>query len=181
MSNHQAAYPDPTNDAFVQMDVLHANIHKGWVWHANILDIALADNDNLDVLVTVGAIPAHMRFIVAVSHAMQGTLYEGTKATGGVSPVVVNRNRFLASASPLTDITTAPTITNLGDSLGPFYLSGGTGPHAPGGVTSGFEEWLLLPSKKYLFRITNNLTNQAGTVYASLDWYERPPRTAGQL
>lgn len=170
---YPSAFPDPINQAFVVEGEIHRNIHRGWMWHVNLLQLALGSGATYDVLIGVPeTTSAHLRFILTVSQSMRAELFEDADATGGSAVVARNRNRLFASTTPLVTVATAPTVTSPGTSLGPLYLSGGAGPRAPGSSLDGFEEWVLKPSGVYLFRTVNDVIPLEADFYLSLDWYE---------
>lgn len=164
---------DFINNAFIHMDEIHANIHRGWMFSASIVDLALADDAAIEVLIQTHATQsAHMRFVAAGGGDVEIELYEGATFSAAGTPMSAsNRNRSSANTAD-SIITHTPTLTGDGTELHNTLGPGGSGFFAtPGGESRTFEEWVLAPATVYLFRVSNR-SGVAAPVSVTLDFYE---------
>ncbi len=163
---------DQTNGALIVIDAVHNNIHQGIMFQSDLVDLILADDASLDLLIRVIAnTSAHMRFHAAIGGDGQAFMYEDPTTSADGTPVARNnRNRFSSNTSD-TLIFSGPTVTGVGDLLPTGIIpGGGAGTPGIGGQIGSFEEWMLAPAD-YLFKLTNK-SGGAQPASVALDWYE---------
>lgn len=153
------------------MSEVHWQTHKGRMFTTAHYNSSLANAGVINLLIQVGAIPAHMRLSLTASGLSTAELFEGTTfSNAGTAMAEVNKNRASATTAT-TAVTHTPTITLDGTSLGVTLVPGGAGPHAVGAQVESFEEWLLAANTKYLLRVTN-ISGSAAAEGVHLNWYE---------
>jgi len=139
-------------------------VHDGMLFHASGKVTGMVDTNVDDFLISVpaGVTPHILSFSISTGRGdIDIVAYEGTttSADGTEITEVFNTNRNSANV-PGTALYSAPTISAVGTLIHTGWMpptSTGTGQSGGGivGADQG-EEWLLQPSTKYLFRITNN-------------------------
>lgn len=167
---------DPVAHARTVIVEEHRLIHDGMFFTARGIITGLAAAGTFDILLTTGQIAPHLRTVVFAfdDGPAQLELFEGTTVSAaGTEATVVNNNR-LSDNTPQTVITIGPTVTDVGTSLGAFYLPVGV----PGweGPDIGEEFVLENNNQTYLVRFTNN-TAGAITAGVKLAFYEVSYRT----
>ncbi len=142
---------------------VHRMGHDGFTYHASGKVAGMIDANVDDFLLVTPAAPEiHLqRFRLTVGRGdIDVLVYEGTTTSADGSALAeLNTNRNSAN-TPGGVLTFAPTVTDEGALIHTGWIAPtatGTGLSSEG-ITSdtGGEEWLLAPSTKYLFRITNN-------------------------
>jgi hypothetical protein len=156
----------------VTTGVVHARIHQGLFYSADVIDLALAAAGDLDVLIQTAAdVSMHVRFNVVTGGDAQAWLFEGTTFSVAGTPVPsINRNRFSAHTAQAV-ITEAPTITADGTQLLTGLIPGGKSGQVSGGVRESFEEFIFRTNEVYLLRV-RNLAAQPQLADIQVDWYE---------
>ena len=168
---------DPLVHAKTTLDNKHRMAHEGFMFHASGKQVDLA---NAASAVFLMATPAdcypHIQRVELnieagdVDMVMRENVV--TSDDGGAVPVLdVNRN---TANSPCAVVTGSPTITTPGDVFHTIWVPPtGTGIGTQEGVldVNQGEEWILAPSTKYSFTITNN---SGGIIDYSYEfvWYE---------
>lgn len=170
--NRDQANVDGFSKALVSIDTVHSRIHAGQVYQLDVLDLALADDAAIDVLIIVGADEGgHVRFAANAGGDAQIQLYEDTTVSAnGAVQTPQNRNRRSLNTPDLT-LYLGPTVTGVGTVLSNRLIPAGKGGNSAGGDISSFEEWILAESTNYLFRVTNR-GGGAKPVGLAIDWYE---------
>jgi len=165
-------------NAYTVIQEPHRMSHDGFVFHSSGKNTGLANAATADFLMSVpaGVYPHVQRVRLDLEDGdVDLAMYEGvtTSADGGViTPFNTNRNSSNTSGAILTG---TPTVTDLGTLFHRHWIPPtATGVGAKAGIMdiNAFgEEWLLAPSTKYLFRITNN---SGGTIDYRWEfvWYE---------
>lgn len=154
------------------LDAVHARIHQGLFFSADMFDPALANLANLDVLIRPDAsVSMHIRFIATAGGDAQVWLYENTTFSApGVAQTSQNRNR-VSQRTALGLVNLGPTVTAVGDELLTGLLPGGKAGQASGSEKQSFEEWILAPGLVYLARL-QNIAGQVQPVNMQVDYYE---------
>lgn len=157
-------------DGVVVIDTIHDRMHRGQFFTAGLVNLALANNGTLELLLRVST-GAHVRFAANNGGDARVQLFENaTFSDPGSAVTRVNRNRF-SSKTAKTLISSAPTISDDGDSIFDKVLAGGSGFFfTSGGELGSFEEYILSPGD-YLFRLTN-LSGSTQPADLQLDFYE---------
>lgn len=155
----------------------HRMIHDGFSFHATHRAATLADTASFDVLIAVSAATfSHWNgLLYSLSDSpCDIETYEGTTTSAdGTVITPYNRNRN-SSNTPGAVLTHTPTITDLGTKIHDRFVpdQGGTGINDVGAISPNFgEEWITIPSTKYLMRLTNN-SGAAITFTLEALWYE---------
>lgn len=140
----------------VTMDDIHARGHEGRLYSAHFLDIAVADDAFLNILIRVATgTSCHILFGANAGADALTYLYEGTTFTSDGDVLAArNRNRFKSRVAT-TLLFSDAVVDALGTELAVDFLPGGTGGNAQGGGgPSDFKEWLLAPGD-HVFQIKN--------------------------
>lgn len=149
---------DPLVHAKTSISHAHRLIHDGMVFHASgqVADVAVAGTFEF-----IFSVPADVFLhLQKVTFFLEGTpcqvqVYEGTTTSADgteITPLNTNRNSARTAAASLFH---TPTITGDGTLIHDRYFPS---PTKDAGLIGGalHEEWILKPSTKYLFRLTNN-------------------------
>jgi hypothetical protein len=146
-------------------EIIHRRIHQGLSFAADVSNQALGAAGVINILIQVGSKNSHMRFTSAVGDTCSLQLFEGTTFSAAGSAVTVSNRNRASGVTALTTITTAPTITLDGSSLG-FVVQ-------PANVVleASQLEWVLLANQDYLLRLTN-VSASAAAVTVNLNFYE---------
>lgn len=158
--------------AVATMSDIHAHIHAGEMFASSSLDLAIANNASIDVLVRVASGgSAHLRPTIGVGGNTHTFIYEDpTISADGSAISRINRNRFSLSTSN-TLVFSGPTVTDVGDLLAETFTPGGGVFIASGSSQQLFEnEWVLSPGD-YLIRATN-ISGSAKAMSIFTEWYE---------
>ena len=147
---------DPSSRGLVGLDAVHRWVHRGYMFDAWNYNAALGSGAALEILiVTAASHGIHARFAAAAGGDALLTVFENpTVSNNGVAVVPMNRNRSSARTA-LGLVYKNPTIAADGVQIGNTLLPGGDRGQTGGGGGSSFEEFILAPSTKYLFRLTN--------------------------
>jgi len=164
---------DATTGAALVMDTVHHEVHEGEMFHAEHTNASVSNGASVDVLLVTGAKEAHSTWEVFAGGLVAVTLYEAAVATAGTALTVYNMNRRSIKA-PVATLSHTPTGITTGSVtlVNGRILPGGNSPQTRvgGGIRSG-AEWILLPSTKYLMRVTNG-SGAAIAINVVLEWYE---------
>lgn len=170
--NGPIAEVDDFTGFMVNLDAVHHRVHNGEMFQVDLVDLVLADDGVLAMLVTVpegGS--AHMRFAAQAGGDAHIELFENPTVTVvGSAAAEVNRNRRSALTADVV-VTTGPTTTADGTALASLVIGGGSGGNSAGGGVDSFEEWVLKADEQYLFRVTN-VAGGIKPVGIAIDWYE---------
>lgn len=163
---------DETNEALVFQDEIHTNIHRGKMYSASYLDMSVADDGTIEILVQVASDQSsHLRFGGSVGGDCEMQIYKGTTfSSAGTSMSSHNRNGF-SSNTASTTVTHSPTLTGDGTQIYTGAIPGGTFIFSTGAQTRFFEEWILETSSVYLMRVTNRSASNT-PISIVLDFYE---------
>lgn len=162
---------DHDDNALIVMDETHSNIHRGIFFELSLIDLAVAADANMDILVSIPAgVEAHMRMEGEAGNSMQTYLYEApTVSANGTQVFGVNRKRKLPVNAPEILTYSGPTVDTTGTELFHGLILATKQTVGSGGT---FKEWYLAPSTLYLLRISNDITNSVTPAVMTLDWYE---------
>jgi hypothetical protein len=153
----------PTFHAVTVLDSVDRAADDGFVYHASGKVTGMIDANVDDFLLVTPAAPEVHLFRASLSLGrgdIDILVYEGTATSAdGAALTELNINRT-SSNTPGAVLTFGPTVTGVGTLIHTDWVpptAAGIGATAAGVVDSGTgEEWMLLPSTKYLIRITNN-------------------------
>ena len=168
---------DPLVHAKTTIQNQHRMAHEGFMYHASGKQTGLANAASASFLLAVPAgIYPHIQRVELnleagdVDMVMRENVV--TSADGGaISVLNVNRNSALTASAVVTG---SPTITTPGDIFHTLWVPPtGTGIGTQEGVldVNQGEEWILEPSTKYSFTITNNSGAAIDYSYEFV-WYE---------
>jgi len=159
---------DTYTAALITIDVAHARVHDGKMFFNEDGHIITGAGTNLDFLISVGAPIPHLKYAFDADDAVSWVLYEGTTTSAdGVAHASFNRNRN-SVATPVTAISTGPTVTAVGTQISAGLLSASV---RQGGSEDWSHEMLLKASTKYLLRFTKVGTGSC-TLEHHFNWYE---------
>src|SRR3972149_4997883 len=149
----------------------HNLIHGGRLFSAQISSAALAAAGTLlmEMIVPAG-IEVHVK-PVAFYNSLAGRfeLLEAPPKTDGNSAIpILNKKRNAVIASNVI-LWSNPSAISAGTVLDDLYFTTLFGSNVA--VNAVDQEWILKPSTKYLFRLTNN-GGVASTAFVKLNWYE---------
>lgn len=167
---------DHTTGALIVMESVHHEVHEGEMFHASYTASSLANGNNLDMLLVVGASEVHATWEVFAGGQVTVTLYEAPtiQAAGDGTAVTAYNMKRASTNAPTATVFHTPTVTATGTTtlVNGRILPGGTSPttRVGGGIRSG-AEWILKPSTKYLMR-ANNSSGGAIAINVALEWYE---------
>lgn len=162
--------------AVTSIDEPHRMIHDGFMFSLEHSSASLANNGDLDLLITVpaGVFPHIRQTGVRVGDTPCTVhFFEGpTTSANGTALAVYNRNRNSDNTNDVT-IYVGPTVSDDGTELVRRLLPASGGFFTPGGASiQGFsEEWILAPSTDYLVRVTNE-SGAAIDLTVDILWYE---------
>jgi len=164
---------DETTGAMVTIGVPHHEIHEGETFITTYKTpdgTPLSDNATIEFIVVCAAKEAHMAARAAVGGDFEAGMFEGSTHSDGTAQEIFNKKRS-SMESPTLTVIRDPTVTDDGTLIENEFIPGGTGPRAFGGAAQQRAEWILAPTRTYLFRITNRAgNNQPGSL--ALEWYE---------
>jgi hypothetical protein len=147
---------DPPTGHYIAIDEVHSNIHRGIVFTTGNSIVDLATDASLDLLlITPPGIPIHVPAASTVGGEAEAFLYENvTTSADGASLACLNRTRPSALETAVT-CWGGPTVTGFGTTIYQGFIQGGSEKVSVGGQLDTFAEYILKPSTKYLFRVTN--------------------------
>ena len=166
---------DPHSHNQIVMGEIHAMIHAGKFFTVCHYDAAVVDDGDIEVIISAGAKSVHCRHTFAAGGDAVCALFEQTVTSADGTALTPHNRKRIDPASPVASFFHTPTITGDGVQLGQNFMPGGTGGNfSAGGQAAGFEEWILAPNTKYLYRLTNvaGTTQPLGMI---LDFYEASP------
>jgi hypothetical protein len=155
----------------------HRVSHDGFMYHASGKVLALGNGATQDFLMAVpaGTFPHLQRFSLNTGRGdIDVLVYEATTTSADGSAngeMNVNRN---SSNTPDNVLTLGPTVTGVGTLIHTNWIPPtGSGVGSAAGVLDVQlgEEWILKPSTKYLFRVTNESGGAIDLRYEFV-WYE---------
>ena len=157
-------------NAYTIIQEQHRMSHDGYMFHASgkVLDIASAASADFIMVVPAGCYPHIQRVSLDLeSGDVDFQMYENTITSDNGTPIPVeNTNRNSANetcAVPYGDLFhtrwAPPSGSGVGNSIGVLD------------VAIFGEEWILAPSRTYLFRITNNSGAVLDLAFEFV-WYE---------
>lgn len=162
---------DLSTNALTNIDFAHHEIHEGDAFTASY-KAAVAQSANLDLLIVTPNTDkyVHLTYEFDCEKETELFIYEGVTATAAANPVVAyNRNRNSAKTATLV-ITHTPTgITEGTTIIRSMHIGSGK---AVGGGDRTTHEFILKKNTKYLFRLTNMISNADNDMSVKLDWYE---------
>ena len=140
----------------------HHKIHEGdaFAFSSLIEDLAAAATDEL-LFVTSASDYVHMKefSVASTGGSILLEVWEDVTATNGATTLeMINRNRNSSTTSNLAIYTAPTSVSETGcTKIFQTFIGGSDGFRATGGGDGGsLAEYVLLPSTKYLLRITNN-------------------------
>lgn len=151
----------------VTEDHMHLRAHQG-MRYSLVTRITATVGEAAYILLTspTSTTMMHMEWVASCPNVSHVSIYESPNAAGGTPYTIYNRNRDSANTSGAT-LASAPTVTTTGTLLSEHSLYSGK---KEGGYMSN-DEWILAPSTKYLFELTNDDT-QATIFDFELRWAE---------
>lgn len=84
---------DEVTGAPIIIDSVHHEVHEGEMFHASHTSASIADDANLDILLTVGAKEAHATWEVFAGGQVTVSLYEAPTVSGGTASVAAPTRR----------------------------------------------------------------------------------------
>ena len=159
----------------------HAYLHKGSRWIMSQINIALADDAYITVMIDVGSTyDLHMFAKVNAGGDTTLEIFEAPTAMSvGTALTAFNLNRHETAVSSGTFVHTPtgdPTTGSTELLNGGLLIAGGTGGNAGGGGGEGRDEFILKTDTRYVYRV-RNIGGGAKAVSVSLDFYEHEPIT----
>lgn len=149
----------------------HTRIHRGEMFTSDMIVESLANNGNLDIIMTTPATDwPHLTVKAMIGGDGELRVYEAPDFTGGTAITPVN-HKFYSSNTWAGAVVHTPAVSNAGTLKISHYIPGGTGGVAIGGIGGRGEEVQLKPLKSYLVRLTN-VSGQARRAALDLTWYE---------
>lgn len=150
-----------------------SRINEGVMYHCSLIDAALANNANLDMMINAPAgDPIHMIMEVGCGGTAELGFFEGVAATGGDVEAVYNHKRTSSRVWGGTMVSN-PSISDLGTRLISQMLPAGSRNQASGGASSFEAEWILQTGINYLMRVTNR-SGSAQVAFVGCDHYSSP-------
>ena len=161
---------DASTNSLQTIEYEHHEIHSGSSFTTSyVADIG--NGANLDLLIETPAGTKYAHFVYEVDVEAEAALliYEAVTATAGDAVVAYNRNRVGTPTAATVVVTSTPTSITEGTTIirSKHMGSGKT----VGGGDRGSHEFVLKPSTKYLFRLTNATTGN-NFMSVEFDWYE---------
>jgi len=143
----------------------HSRVHQGVMYHCSAISTNLANDANLDMMITTPADDAiHMIVEAAAGGLSELRVYEGTVATGGTPEEVMNLKR--TSTREWSGVmVSGPTVSDVGTLLSAQVMPGGVKNQAIGSSSAFTLEWICKVSTAYLIRLTNR---SGGALRASI-------------
>lgn len=133
----------------------HERIHSGYHFTATH-EVTVGTSTAVTVMFTTpDASVGYIHFVMSVEadKAVDWELSESPNATGGTVLTAQNNNRNSSITNPFTTLTHTVTYTSSGTLL-EGHIQGTNLPQAKtGGDAEARNEWLLLPSTKYLIKV----------------------------
>ena len=157
----------------VIIDSVHDEVHEGEMMHAEYYAASVNNNASVDVLITTGESEAHAVMNLSAGGSCVAYLYESPDATGGTAITCYNMKRD-NSRVPSATVEHTPSVSGTGSTalIAGRLIPGGTSQTTRvGGGTRTGTEWILAPSTKYLFRVTNISGSTVG-VSVAVEFYE---------
>ena len=161
---------DASTNSLQTIEYEHHEIHSGSSFTTSyVADIGNGANLDLLIETPAGTKYAHFFYEVDVKAEAALLIYEAVTATAGDAVVAYNRNRVGTPTAATVVVTSTPTSITEGTTIirSKHMGSGKT----VGGGDRGSHEFVLKPSTKYLFRLTNATTGN-NFMSVEFDWYE---------
>ena len=152
------------------VDHEHYMVHQGRVFLYSIVVDPFANTTTNNYIIVAPSGPPYIHFdhVLATMNQCRVSFFEDATYTGGSTATTQKKHRGSNNTTSVV-IKTTPTITSDGTLLWTEDTGGATGGKAGASNTDGLE-WILSPTKIYLFRI---LAEQSGNAYSlGLSWYE---------
>ena len=161
---------DASTNTLQTIEYEHHEIHSGSSFTTSyVADIG--NGATLDMLIETpaGTKYAHWVYEIDVEKEASLLIYEAVTATRGDAVVAYNRNRVGTPTAATVVVTSTPTSITPGSTIiRSRHLGSGK---TAGGGSRGLHEFILKPSTKYLFRLTNATTTD-NFMSVEFDWYE---------
>lgn len=162
---------DPSTHSMQTIDYAHHEIHSGSHFKAGYQNIALDNNDTLDLLFVTPNTTKWAHFVMTAKATAKCSvaIYEGTTTSAdGTAVTIWNRNRN-SIKTPTVVVTHTPTVTSVGTKMAEHWM-GTDGKDPQGGDARGDSEFMLKQNTKYLVRLTAEDNAMKGAIGG--DWYE---------
>jgi len=161
---------DRYGSAIGTLDYAHKEIHSGSSFTVSY-KADIAQSGVLDLLIVTPNTSkyAHMTYEIDCELETDMLLYEGVTATAGSAVVAYNRDRNNLTAATVVVTSTPTAITEGTTVIRSFHIGSGK---TTGGGDRAAHEFILKKNTKYLFRLTNAISNAANYMAVKLDWYE---------
>lgn len=154
----------------------HAKVHLGQVYTASFIDISVADDDYVVILIDITTNTftndeIHMYMAYGAGGDSIVKLFEGAHCTSsGTLITAYNFNRDIADSPETLIYHTPATIVTSGTVIYSQLIPGGTGGNAGGGTNSKNVEWVL-EGNSYLIEI-QNISGNTKPIGVEVDFYE---------
>jgi len=161
---------DSATNTLQTIEYEHHEIHAGSSFTASH-KAAVAQSANLDLLIVTPNTSkyAHFTYEFDCEKETELAIYEGVTATAGDAVVAYNRDRNSATAATVV-VTSTPTSITAGNTIiRSIHVGSGK---TVGGGDRATHEFILKKNTKYLFRLTNMISNADNDMSVKLDWYE---------
>ena len=188
-----ADYPpvNPETGAMKFITYQHHEIHRGSSYSTHYNRTTTSDDDHRSAIGFSASDTtkwAHAVITVTASSPAEFTILEAPTVdlAAGTEKTIYNRDRNSANTSTILNMANpqvAGSVTTFtegqiaaanlsgGTMLAHYFLAGGEGPKAIGGVSRGSQEWILDQDSKYLL-IMQNIGANANLHCIHFDWYE---------
>lgn len=165
--NDEIADVDAVSKGVILIDTVHARIHAGMLFAADLVDVALAGAASLEMLVrTAVGMPVHMRISTNAGGDARIRLFEAPTTTADGTPLALKDRNRITNNTATALVFSAPTVTVDGTSL-----LDAVQPASKGASFEAFGEFVLAANTDYLVRVTN-LAGGAQAVSLQADMYE---------
>lgn len=158
-----------------QIDKLHHEVHEGYCFTANYLELSVANDAYSRLHVATGAKAAHLIIQIVTEGKAYYKTYSGTTFTGGTAPDASKLTVFNRSGvNPKVSTTTVKygiTVVTAGTMRGNQLINGGTGGNATGSSAGSRIESVLAPNSAFMLEVQNK-KGMVQDIEIVLDWYE---------
>jgi hypothetical protein len=139
--------------ALAGIDWFHYKIHKGDTYESCTINIDVADEAYLDVVISAN-VETHIVAIAAVEGKSYASIYKNITYTGG-DALAKSNLRFSSSNTYDGVVIENPTISDLGTHITCELIVGETGPKSIGSTTQRPAEMIIEAGENLLVRVQN--------------------------
>lgn len=169
-----SAFTDPVSGALITVPLEHRQIHAGITYTVDAVEVNLAANGSIDLLVRLPAtVNAYMVYRAYVDGQGQLFIYESPTTTNdGTAQTPMNHNRTLSTPeSAQVSVFLTPTVSDVGTALLPGVWLGSKNAFVTFAPLRERDEFVLKAGRDYLYRLTNTGSG-ANDASLGLQWYE---------